>query len=220
MPDFVLARRKMVENQLMTNAVTDRRLLGVMGQVPRELFVPEDRRELAYIDDAHRLNAATPPRCLAAPATFARLVQLAGVTGADRVLDLGCGTGYSAAVLAGLAAAVIGVESDPALAAAARTNLAALGIRHAEILVGPLAEGAKARGPYDVILLEGQVDRVPETLFAQLAQGGRLVAVVRQGATGVAELHVKSGRDVAGRAEFNAVLPPLEAPPAEPVFVF
>lgn len=220
MTDFVLARRKMVENQLMTNAVTDRRLLGVMGQVPRELFVPESRRDLAYIDGSHQLNSATPPRCLPAPATFARLVQLAGVTEADRVLDLGCGTGYSAAVLAGLAASVVAVESDSMLAAAARTNLAALGVRHAEILVGPLDEGARARGPYDVILLEGQVDAVPQGLFPQLAHGGRLVVVVRQGATGVAQLHVKSGRGVAGRAEFNAVLPPLEASPAEESFVF
>jgi protein-L-isoaspartate(D-aspartate) O-methyltransferase len=210
----------MVANQLATSSVTDRRLLQVMGEVPREIFVPEGRRDLAYIDEVHRLNAANPPRYLAAPAPFARLVQLAGVMAADRVLDLGCGSGYSTAVFAGLAVNVVGVESDPVLVATARANLGQLGLGNTEIVEGPLESGARARGPFDVILLDGLVDVVPDALFAQLAEGGRLVSVERQGTTGVAHLYVKAGREVASRAEFNVNLPPLEAKPPEPAFVF
>jgi len=220
MTDFVSARRKMVDNQLMTNSVTDRRLLQAMGQVPRELFVPESRRDLAYIDDAHRLNDARPPRYLMAPASFARLVQLGGVSPADRVLDLGCGAGYSTAVLARLAASVVGVEPDATLAATARANLAGLGYGNAEVLDGAIADGARTRAPFDLILLEGMVDAVPTALFAQLAEGGRLVSVERQGTTGVTHLYVRSGRDVAGRAEFNLTPPALEAAPVTPAFIF
>ena len=122
MTDFAAARKKMVENQLRTSSITDRRLLAVMAQLPREQFVPAERRDLAYIDEGHRLPAAGAPRYLAPPAPFARLVQLADIGSGDRVLDVGCGTGYSAAVLASLAAHVVATESELQLAAAARAN--------------------------------------------------------------------------------------------------
>jgi protein-L-isoaspartate(D-aspartate) O-methyltransferase len=220
MTDFAAARKKMVEHQLRTSNVTDRRLLQVMAQLPRELFVPEARRELAYIDESHRLSIAGAPRYLAAPATFARLVQLAGIRTADRVLDIGCGTGYSTAVLASLAEAVVAVECEPALAEAARANLAGLSIGTVLVVEAALEAGDADHAPYDAILLEGAVDRVPGALFAQLAENGRLVALQRQGATAVAHLYVKSGGDVASRADFNAVLPPLVADTGPPPFVF
>jgi protein-L-isoaspartate(D-aspartate) O-methyltransferase len=220
MIDFAAARKKMVENQLRTSSITDRRLLAVMAEVPRELFVPENRRDLAYIDEVHLLPAAVGRRYLPAPAPFARLVQLARIATSDKVLDVGCATGYSAAVLAALAASVVAIESEPGLAAAARANLAALSIDNVHVLESDLDAGDPAGGPYDVIMLEGLVDRVPSALLDQLAENGRLVALERQGATAVAHLYVKSARDVASRAEFNTSLPPLNALKAPPTFTF
>jgi protein-L-isoaspartate(D-aspartate) O-methyltransferase len=221
MIDFAVARKKMVENQLRTSSINDRRLLSVMAQVPRELFVPEDRRDLAYIDEAHRLPSSSGnPRYLAAPAPFGRLVQLAGIDTDDKILDVGCGTGYSTVVLASLAETVIGVESELVLAAAARQHLMALGFDNARVLDGPLAGGAPADGPFDVIIIEGAVEAVGEPLFAQLAEGGRLVAIIKRDAAAVAHLFVKSGRDVASRAEFNTTLPVLPAAKGPAEFVF
>ena len=221
MIDFAAARKKMVENQLRTNNITDRRLLAAMGEVPRELFVPAERRDLAYIDEAQPLAPSTgPTRYIPAPAPFGRLVQLASVSTDDAVLDLGCTTGYSAAVLGELAYRVVAVESDPDLAAQARANLATLQLHGVTVVEGPIAAGAAHHGPFDVILLEGAVDEAPRHLFAQLAENGRLVVLQKQGAAAVAHLYVKSGTDVASRVEFNTTLPPLYATKAAPAFVF
>ena len=220
MIDFEAARKKMVENQLRTSNITDRRLLMTMAQLPRERFVPEDRRDLAYIDEMHRLPADGAPRYLSAPAPFGRLVQLAAINTGDRVLDLGCATGYSAAVLASLADKVVAVESDPGLADAARANLASLGFGNVKLVEGPLEAGARAESPFDVIVIEFALEAAPEALFAQLAEGGRLVALIRQGVVAVAHLFVKSGRDVAAKAEFDANLPAFPAAERAPDFVF
>jgi protein-L-isoaspartate(D-aspartate) O-methyltransferase len=208
MTDFAYARRTMVDNQLRTSGITDRRLLAAMGEVPREVFVPAARRELAYIDGSQPLNAT---RRLGAPAPFAKLVQLAAIEHTDRVLDLGCGTGYSAAVLARLAADVVAVDDDPSLTAEARKALHAVGAGNVAVVDGDLATAGKSKGPYDVIVLEGVVAEVPETLFAQLEPEGRLVALI--GAAGevpVAHLFAKSGKGIAARADFDARLPPLQ----------
>lgn len=219
MIDFVAARKKMVENQLRTSGVTDRRLLAVMAQVPREAFVPAERRELAYIDEAHRVSVS-PARYLAAPAPFAKLVQLAGVGSTDRVLDVGCATGYSAAVLGELAEAVVALESEPGLAAAARANLLVAGIDNVSVVEGPLEAGAGPHGPFDVILVEGALESIAEALLQQLADGGRLVALLREGSAASAHIYVRSGQDVAGRAEFNTTLPALPAVKSVSEFVF
>lgn len=208
MTDFAHARRIMVDNQLRTSGITDRRLLAAMGEVPRELFVPAVRRELAYIDAAQPLNAS---RWLGAPAPFARLVQLAAIEHTDRVLDLGCGTGYSSAVLARLAAEVVAVDDDASLAADARKALAAVGASNVTVVDGALSTAGKDRAPFDVILLEGVVAEVPDALFGQLGPEGRLVALI--GAAGqvpVAHLFAKSGKGIAARADFDARLPPLQ----------
>jgi protein-L-isoaspartate(D-aspartate) O-methyltransferase len=191
-----------------------------MAQVPREQFIPEARRGLAYIDEVHPLPSSGAPRFLAAPAPFARLVQLARVDTDDTVLDVGCGTGYSTVVLADLAARVVAVESDAGLAAMARANLAGLGIDNAKVVEGPLEAGAPVEAPFDVIIVEGAVDVVPAALLNQLADGGRLVALVRQGAAAAAYLYVRSGDDVAGKPEFNTTLPPLATGKAPSEFVF
>ncbi len=217
MTDFERARRVMVDNQLRTSGITDRRLLAAMGEVPRETFVPEAWRPLAYSDAPLPLSAT---RQLGAPAPFARLVQLAAVDGVDKVLDLGCATGYSAAVLGRLAQSVVAVESDATLAAEARARLAGLGLATVTVLEGALETAGKAKGPYDVIVIEGTVAEVPQALLDQLAPEGRLVALVAaDGQPAVAHLFARSGRHVASRATFDAYLPPL-APRRDDSFVF
>jgi len=208
MTDFAQARRIMVDNQLRTSGITDRRLLAAMGDVPRELFVPPSRRELAYIDGVQPLNAT---RKLGPPAPFAKLVQLAAIEHTDRALDLGCGTGYSSAVLARLAAEVVAVDDDAGLTGEARKTLAAQGAGNVTIVDGALATAGKSKGPYDVIVVEGVVAEVPDALFAQLKPEGRLVALIGgAGEVPVAHLFAKSGKGIAARADFDARLPPLQ----------
>jgi protein-L-isoaspartate(D-aspartate) O-methyltransferase len=217
MTDFDRARKLMVDNQLRTSGITDRRVLGAMGEVPRERFVPEVRQPLAYIDDAIGIGAG---RKLGAPAPFAKLVQLAEVETGDHVLDLGCATGYSAAVLGQLAGTVVAVETEASLAASARSVLAAIGASNVTVVEGPIETAGKNKGPYDVIVLEGVVAEVPEALFGQLKSGGRLVALVATpGKPAVAHLFARSGKGIASRAAFDAVLPPL-APNRDDSFVF
>jgi protein-L-isoaspartate(D-aspartate) O-methyltransferase len=218
MVDYERARRFMVDNQLRTSHVTDRRILAEMGRLPRELFLAESRRSLAYIDDVQPLGAAGSARFMPAPAIFAKLLQLADIAPADRVLDLGAGAGYSTAVIAGLCAAVTGLEEDADLVASATANLTALGLANAAVLAGTAA--AVAGHSYNVVLVEGAVDAVPENLFDLLAEGGRLVALVRQGGVAIAHVFTKSGGNVTARAEFNATLPPLYAGPRPVEFVF
>ena len=207
MTDFAYARKTMVDNQLRTGAITDRRLLTAMGEVPREKFVPATRQALAYIDEAQPISAT---RKLGPPAPFARLVQLASVEHTDRVLDLGCGTGYSAAVLGQLSAEVVAVEDDAALAASARKVLADLGAGNVSVVEGALDRAGAAQGPYDVIVVEGTVPEVPVGLFDQLKPEGRLVASIgAPGKVSVAHLFAKSGKGIAARADFDARMPPL-----------
>jgi protein-L-isoaspartate(D-aspartate) O-methyltransferase len=220
MIDFERARKMMVDTQLRTSNVTDRRLLAAMGQVPRERFVAARRQELAYIDEVHPLQTLGTARFLSAPAPFAKLVQLAEIESTDRILDVGCASGYSAAVLSALAASVTAVESDPNLVVQARDNLAELGVENADVIEAELEAGVPGASPYDVIIVEGAVTSVPEALFQQLRDGGRLVALLRTGPTAVAHLYVRSGADVAGRAAFDASLPMLKTERRPDSFVF
>jgi protein-L-isoaspartate(D-aspartate) O-methyltransferase len=217
MADFATARRRMVDNQLRTSNVTDRRILTAMDEVPRERFVPAARQALAYADAVHDLGHG---RLLASPAPFARLIQLAEIDHTDAVLDIGAGTGYSTAVLARLAASVTGLESDPTLAASARALLAELGVGNATIAEGSLDGAGQSRDSFDVVVLEGAVATEPAGLFPLLREGGRLVALLQRNGAGVAHVYVKSGGEVAARAEFNTALPPLAPTPREESFVF
>lgn len=217
MTDFERARITMVDTQLRTSGITDPGLLSVMGTVPRERFVPEGREDIAYADLSHPLSDAghrLPPA-----AAFAKLVQLAEVGPTDIVLDIGCGTGYSTAVLAGLSSAVVGLENDAGLVEKANGILADLDIGNAAVLAGKLEDGVPSEAPFDVIVVEGEVDFVPPALLDQLRDGGRLVALVADGPAATARIFMRSGEDVAVRPAFNATLPRLPAMQRQPGFV-
>lgn len=208
MIDFAAQRTKMVESQIRTEDVTDRNVIAAMAAVPREKFVPERMAELAYIDqDLAIAGMGMGGRFLMKPATLARLLQAASVAPTDHVLDVGCGLGYAAAVLARLAASVVALEEDAALAAGARKQLGDLA--NVEVVEGRLEEGHKARAPYDLILVEGAVEVVPEALLGQLGEGGRLVAVVGYGRAASATVFTKADGDVGDRPAFDADVPPL-----------
>lgn len=206
--DFDRARTQMVDTQLRTNSITEKRLLKVLGSLPRERFIPEARRELAYIDDVHPLGK--PGRYLPGVAPFARLVQLADVHPHDKVLDIGCATGYSTAVLAKLAGQVVGLDEDADFVNAARANLRTLQIENATVHHGALLAGVASEAPYDVILIQGAVDKVPDQIFDQLKVGGRCIALVSARVTSIAHVFIRSSEGIAAREDFNAMLPRLD----------
>jgi protein-L-isoaspartate(D-aspartate) O-methyltransferase len=223
MTDFKAQRLAMVESQLRPNEVTDPRLLAAMRSLPREEFVPARLRSLAYIDEAIEILPSVdgaPARYLLAPMVLARLIQLAAARPEDTVLDVGCGTGYSTAVLAQLAGKVIGLEPEPELADAAREALRKLGIANAEIVEGPLAGGHRREAPYDAILLNGSVPEPPEALLEQVREGGRLAAVLSTGIQGKAYLFVKVAGEASGVPHFDAGARPLPGFQPAPAFTF
>jgi protein-L-isoaspartate(D-aspartate) O-methyltransferase len=223
MTDCEIQRRTMIETQLRPSGVNDPRLLAAVASLPREKFVPARLCPFAYIDEALEVwpsRDGAPARFLLTPLAQARLIQLASVNAKDRVLDVGCATGYSTALLAELGREVIGVESEPELAAAASANLQGLALANAEIVKGALAEGCAAGAPYDAILLNGSVPDVPDALFAQLREGGRLAAIVAHSAQPRAWLYVKAGGQVSGMPQFDVGARPLPGFAPAPRFAF
>lgn len=217
--DFSELRVRMVDGQICTTDVTSLPLISAMLSVPRESFVPDARRALAYIDD-NILLSEDGVRYLMKPSPFAKLVQLAEIGPNDTALCVGAATGYSAAVLSYLAKSVVALESDAALADTATATLAGLGRDNVTVVKGPLPAGCAARAPFDVILMEGSVDELPQALTAQLAEGGRLVVVEGRGNAGVARIYVKASGVVAGRRAFNAAVKSLPGFERTPAFEF
>jgi protein-L-isoaspartate(D-aspartate) O-methyltransferase len=221
MSDFAALRRTMVDGQVRTSDVTDPRLLAAMLSLPRERFVPRDRAELAYLDlDIPVSAAGRPVRRLLKPMVLAKLVQAADVGETDRVLDIGCATGYSSALLGRLAGSVIALDEDATLAEFAKKTFAALGAANVTVVTGALAAGWPAGGPYDVILIEGAGEVVPHALHGQLKEGGRLVCVIGRGPAGKAMLLRSLKGELSGRRLFDASAPLLPGFAKAPEFVF
>jgi protein-L-isoaspartate(D-aspartate) O-methyltransferase len=207
MTDFNLQRLNMVESQVRPSDVTDRRIVRAMAAVPREQFVPERVKAVAYMDNAAPLSfdaAGRPTRSLLPPRTLAKLLQLADLGDNAVVLDCGCGTGYSTAVIARIARRVIGLEPDSALAEQARANLLAHGITNATITTAALDVGNPAESPFDAIVLNGSVQDLPSALLDQLKDGGRLVAIIASGPAGKAVVCLRSGKMFDRREAFDA----------------
>lgn len=208
----------MVESQLRTNKVTDTRILEAFETVPRERFLPEGRSGVAYIDED---LPVAPGRYLMEPMILARLLQAAEIAPGDIVLDIGCASGYSCAVLARLADTVVALEADEALSQQAETALQDLVIDNAVVVQGDLTQGYAKQAPYNVILLGGAVAAVPEAIVSQLAEGGRLVAVLRpEPQIGQAVLIRKAAGTTSHRVLFDASTPLLPGFAAPKRFVF
>lgn len=218
MIDFETARHNMVESQIRPSNVTDRRVINAIASLPREQFLSSTNKSLAYMGEDVEIG---PGRYLMEPMVFARLLQLAEIGSEDLVLDIGCGTGYSSAVIARLAESVVALEEDENLASEATSILADLGVDNAAVVIGPLNKGYAGEGPYDVIFLNGEIAEPPADLLSQLKDGGKLVAVIAGEHIGKAKAFVRSGDTFSDISVFDAstpVLPGFE--PADPGFVF
>lgn len=206
MSEFATRRVMMVDTQVRPSDVTKFPIIDAMLTVPRETFVPYDRREAAYVGENLPL---VPGRVVLEARTMAKLLDALDVQPAELVLDIGCGLGYSAAVIARLAETVVAVEEDETLAAEAQRLLSEEGVDNAVVVTGKLAEGSVKCAPYDVITVEGGVEQVPDAILAQLKEGGRIGAVFMDGAVGTARVGYKTGGRVTWRSVFNASAPVL-----------
>ncbi len=217
MIDFDRARTTMVDCQIMPNGVTRNDVLEAFLLVPREAFVPAAMKALSYIDEDIEV---ADNRYLMEAMSLAKLIQLAEVQESDIVLDVGCATGYSTALLARLASSVVALECDEALATSASANLAEQSADNAVVVTGPLEKGYAKEGPYDVIFVGGAMGAVPDELLDQLKVGGRLVGVVGQGNAATAVLYTNVGGVVGSRSPFNSAVAPLPGFEVAETFVF
>jgi len=211
MNEYSTARTTMVDCQVRPADVNDHAVIAAMLEIPREQFLNETHKSLAYIDEDIPLGISTNgyPRYLMEPASFAKLLQLAQIEREAIVLDVGCATGYSTAVLARLCSSLVALEEDDKLAALAGDNLAGLEIDNSVVVSGPLVEGFAREGPFDVIFVGGAVDYVPDKLIEQLKDGGNLVAVVGKGNCAVATKFIREGNTVGKSVHFNCSVKPL-----------
>jgi len=207
MSEFANRRVMMVDTQVRPSDVTKFPIIDAMLTVPREVYVPRNQREAAYVGENLNIGSG---RVLLEARTLAKLLDALDIQPDELVLDLGCGLGYSAAVIARLGDTVVAVEEDASLAAEAQRLLSEEGVDNALVIAGPLAGGAAKHAPYDVITVQGGVETVPEALLAQLKDGGRIGAVFMDGALGTAMIGYKGERDISWRAVFNATAPVLD----------
>ncbi|MGO9547807.1 MAG: protein-L-isoaspartate O-methyltransferase family protein [Rhodomicrobium sp.] len=221
--NFETARLAMVESQIRPNGVRDPSVLNAMATLPRELFVPAPQKALAYMDEAVQAVPASPgsqARYLLPPMVLARMLEFAAPQRTGKALDVGGATGYSAAILAQLCAKVHALEASATLAEGMKKCLSSAGVKGVTVHAGPLTAGLASEKPFDLILVNGSVTGEPKALFDQLAEGGRLVAIVRKGWLGHAYLYAKSAGKVSGRAIFDAAAEFLPGFEPEPQFVF
>jgi protein-L-isoaspartate(D-aspartate) O-methyltransferase len=220
---FESARANMIRGQVTPIAITDRALIAALAQVPREQFVPSHMVPFAYAEKDILLKAATqtsPARYLMAVGPFARLVQVAAIDRQAVVLDVGCATGYSAAVLARLSRSVIALESDEELAALAATSLTSMNIDNVAVVTAVLGDGWPRAAPYDAIVIEGSVAMLPTAVMDQLYVGGRLAAVIGSGLSAFTTIYTKTDSGIGSRRVFNAAVPALPGFAMPKEFVF
>ena len=206
MQDYAARRTMMVDTQVRPNDVTKFPIIEAMLAIPREAFVPAPRREAAYVGENVDLGGG---RVLLEPRNFAKMLDALDIQPNDLVLDIGVGHGYSAAVIARMAEAVVAVETAE-MAPRAEASLSVNDVDNVAVVTGPLVEGAAKHGPYDAIVIEGGVEQVPATITAQLKEGGRIGAIFMQGPLGTARIGRKINGTVVWRDSFNAAAPMLE----------
>ena len=208
MSNLLIARRNMVENQIRANKVTDDRIIAAFNEIPREDFVPAGKESVAYVDEDLSLGSG---RYLMEPMVLARLLQEALVDADDIVLDVGCCTGYSTAIISRVATSVIGVDDSQDAIDSANDNLARLEIDNAGVVLGSLRDGYAQQMPYTFVIISGAVEEVPDPLFDQLVDGGRLAAVLKKDEfdMGKATIFHKIKNKVSSRYLFDAGTPSL-----------
>ena len=221
MSGFATARQKMVDGQVRPSDVTDIRIIDAMLAVPREAFVAQDKQALAYLDlDLAVGEGGAAKRFLIKPVVLAKMLQAASIKVTDRVLVVGCATGYAAAVIARFASQVAATESDSALVAKAQASLASIGCGNLTVRPAAPANGDPAGAPYDVIVLNGATEIVPDKLYRQLQDGGRLVGVFATSRPARATIVTASHGDFGHRTLFDAAAPVLPGMELVPAFVF
>ena len=206
MTDFETRRRMMVDTQVRPSDVTKYPVLDALLEVRREMYVPDALRDVAYMDNSITLGEN---RIVLEARTFSKILNTLDIQQDEMALDIGCGLGYSAAVLGKLCEAVVAVEEDETLASEAEAILGSEGADNVAVVGGALTEGAAKHGPYDVIILEGAVEEMPEALTDQLKEGGRIAAVFMDGALGMVRVGLKTGGTISWRFAFNATAPVL-----------
>ena len=206
MTDYAARRTVMVDTQVRPSDVTKFPIIDAMLSVPREAFVPRDMREAAYVGENIDMG---PGRVILEPRTLSKMLDALDIRGDDLVLDVGCTLGYSAAVIARMAEAVIAVEENAEMAAEAQGVLSENGADNVVIHEGPLDRGAPQHGPYDVIILQGAVAQLPETFIEQLKEGGRIACLFMEDALGVVRIGYKIDGQMTWRYAFNASAPIL-----------
>jgi protein-L-isoaspartate(D-aspartate) O-methyltransferase len=206
MSDFAARRTTMVDTQVRPSDVTKFPIINAMLTVPREDFVPAAQREAAYLGENLDLGQG---RVVLDPRTLAKMLDHLDITNDELVLDVGCAMGYSSAVIAHMAEAVVAVEEDEAMATEAQEALAEVGSDNVIVHVGPLAEGAPQHGPYDAVIVQGAVEEVPAGLVEQIKDGGRIACLFMEEGLGEVRVGYKQNDQISWRSEFNAGAPVL-----------
>jgi protein-L-isoaspartate(D-aspartate) O-methyltransferase len=217
MSDFSARRTMMVDTQVRPSDVTKFPIIDAMLKVAREDFVPVAQREAAYLGENLNLGGG---RVLLEPRTLAKMLDVLAISNNDLVLDIGCAYGYSTAVIAHIAEAVVAVEEDEQWAKEAQETLMTSGADNAIVQAGPLVEGAAKHGPYDVILIQGGIETVPDAILNQLKVGGRIACIFMSGALGEVRIGYKDEHGVSWRVDFNAGAPVLKGFAREKAFQF
>ncbi|MFY9240376.1 MAG: protein-L-isoaspartate O-methyltransferase [Roseovarius sp.] len=207
MTDYAARRTMMVDTQVRPSDVTKFPIIDAMLSVPREAFVPRALREAAYMGENIELGGG---RVILEPRTLAKMLDALDIKSSELVLDIGSALGYSAAVMARMAAAVVAVEQDAGMAAEAQSLLVEHSADNVIVHEGPLAQGAEELGPYDVIVVQGAVQQLPGALTAQLKDGGRIVCLFMENALGVVRIGYKADGQISWRFAFNAGAPVLQ----------